>query len=142
MKLDRETRMTILVLARNGQSGRAIARMLGVAENTVRYHLGRQATAAVDGRSLQVHKAAGLAQAITHYIEGRGEDGPVNLADLLEWLIAEHDFRGSLRGLQRYFRRHFPKPASRSMSPRQSPRKRTVEFDAATARAACAEDLY
>ena len=39
MKLDRETRMTISVLARNGQSGRAIARMLGVAENTVRYHL-------------------------------------------------------------------------------------------------------
>ena len=30
MKLDRETRMTISVLARNGQSGRAIARMLGV----------------------------------------------------------------------------------------------------------------
>ena len=39
MKLDRETRMTISVLARNGQSGRAIAPMLGVAEKTVRYPL-------------------------------------------------------------------------------------------------------
>ena len=29
MKLERETRMTITVLARHGQSGRAIARMLG-----------------------------------------------------------------------------------------------------------------
>ena len=59
MKLDRETRMTISVLARNGQSGRAIARMLGVAENTVRYHLRRQAMGAVDGRARQEHKANG-----------------------------------------------------------------------------------
>jgi transposase len=38
----------------------------------------------------------------------------VNLASLHEWLVAEHDFAGSLRGLQRYFRRHFPKPAVRA----------------------------
>jgi transposase len=38
----------------------------------------------------------------------------VNLAVLKEWLVAEHDFTGSLRGLQRYFRRHFPKPARRA----------------------------
>ncbi len=113
MKLDRETRMTILVLARNGQSGRAIARILGVTENAVRYHLGRQQSGAVDGRSRQVHKAAGLAEAIAHYLEEAGE-GPVNLAVLKEWLVAEHDFTGSLRGLQRYFRRHFPKPALRA----------------------------
>src|SRR6266540_5634900 len=109
MKLDEETRMTISVLVRNGQSGRAIARMLGVDEQTVRYHLHRQKTGAVDGRSLQAHRAAGLAEAIAHYLERAGE-GRVNLASLHEWLIAEHDFEGSLRGLQRYFRRHFPKP--------------------------------
>ena len=113
MKLDRETRMTISVLARNGQSGRAIARMLGVTENTVRYHLQRQATAAIDGRTRQEHKADSSAAAIAHYLENAG-DGPVNLASLHEWLIAEHDFTGSLRGLQRYFRRHFPKPAVRA----------------------------
>jgi transposase len=113
MKLDRETRMTISVLTRNGQSGRAIARMLGVTENAVRYHLQRQAAGAVDGRSQQEHKADGCAAAIAHYLEGAGE-GPVNLAVLHEWLIAEHDFAGSLRGLQRYFRRHFPKPARRA----------------------------
>jgi IS30 family transposase len=44
MKLEWETRMTIPVLARHGQSGRAIARMLGVDESTVRYHLQRQQT--------------------------------------------------------------------------------------------------
>ena len=113
MKLDRETRMTISVLARNGQSGRAIARMLGVTEHTVRYHLERQATAAVDGRTRQEHKADGSAEAIARYLEQAG-NGPVNLASLHEWLIAEHDFTGSLRGLQRYFRRHFPKPAVRA----------------------------
>jgi transposase len=113
MKLDRETRMTISVLARNGQSGRAIARILGVTENTVRYHLQRQHAGAVDGRSRQVQKAVGLAEAIAHYLEDAG-DGPVNLAALQEWLVAEHDWTGSLRGLQRYFRRHFPKPALRA----------------------------
>jgi predicted ArsR family transcriptional regulator len=48
MKFDRETRMTISILARNGQSGRAIARMLGVTEHAVRYHLQRQQAGAVD----------------------------------------------------------------------------------------------
>ncbi len=113
MKLDRETRMTISVLARSGQSGRAIARMLGVTENTVRYHLERQANGAVDGRSLQDHKAVRCAEAITAYLE-KSADGPVNLAALHEWLVAEHDFAVSLRGLQRYFRRRFPKPAVRA----------------------------
>ena len=88
MKLERETRMTIPVLAEHGQSGRAIGRMLGVNESTVRYHLERQQTNAIDGRSLQVHKAAGLKDAIAHYIEQRN-DGPPNLASLHEWLVAE-----------------------------------------------------
>src|SRR5437867_10900087 len=110
MKLGRETRMTISELAGRGQSGRAIARILSVDESTVRYHLDRQQRGAVDGRTRQVHKAARLGEAITHYLEDL-ETGPVNLAMLREWLIAEHDYSGSLRGLQRYFRRHFPKPA-------------------------------
>lgn len=110
MKLERETRMTISVLARHGQSGRAIARMLGVDESTVRYHLGRQQSNAIDGRSLQAHKATGLREAIARYLEELG-DGPPNLAVLHEWLITEHDYAGSLRGVQRYFRRHFPRPA-------------------------------
>ena len=113
MKLGRETRMTISELARHGQSGRAIARILSVDESTVRYHLHRQQTGAVDGRSRQVHRAAELAEAIAHYL-GDLDAGPVNLAVLREWLITEHDFTGSLRGLQRYFRRHFPKPAVRA----------------------------
>jgi hypothetical protein len=44
--------MTIGVLARHGQSGRVIARILGVDESTVRYHLARQQSNAMDGLSL------------------------------------------------------------------------------------------
>jgi len=44
---------------------------------------------AVDGWSRQVHKAAVLAEAIAHYLEGGA--GPVNLTSLHEWLVAEHD---------------------------------------------------
>jgi transposase len=128
MKLDRETRMTISVLARNGQSGRAIARMLGVTENTVRYHLQRQASAAIDGRTQQEHKADGCAAAIAHYLE-EAAAGPVNLASLHEWLIAEHDFTGSLRGLQRYFRRHFPKPAVRARRRVETPAGAQAQAD-------------
>ena len=113
MKLDRETRMTITVLAKNGQSKRAIARMLGVDEKAVRYHLRRQAEGAVDGRARQVHKASGMGEAIAHYLESHIA-GPVNLAALHEWLVAEHGFTGALRGLQRYFRQHFPRPAKRA----------------------------
>lgn len=113
MKLDRETRMTISVLARNGQSGRAIARMLGVDEKAVRYHLARQREGTVDGRSLQEHKVAGHTEAIASYLESN-EEGPVNLAALHEWLQTERGFGGSLRGLQRWFRRHHPKPARRA----------------------------
>src|SRR2546427_2260894 len=113
MKLERETRMTISELARHGQSGRAIARILDVDESTIRYHMHRHQANAIDGRSLQVHKAWGLKDAIAHYLEQQ-VDGPPNLAALHEWLIAEHDFTGSLRGVQRYFRRHFPRPAKRA----------------------------
>lgn len=113
MKLDRETRMTISVLARNGQSGRAIARIVGVDESTVRYHLRREAAGAVDGRSQQVQQAASLGEAIAHFMTHAGS-GPVNVAAMLEWLQVEHGFTGSLRGLQRYIRRSFPKPAKRA----------------------------
>jgi transposase len=54
-----------------------------------------------------------VAAAIAHYIASV-DSGPVNLAALHEWLKAEHDFAGSLHGLQRYFRRHYPKPAQRA----------------------------
>jgi hypothetical protein len=58
MKVEEEARMTMKCLSARGQSHRAIARMLGVSEGTVRYHLSRD-EGAVDGRSQQEERAGG-----------------------------------------------------------------------------------
>ena len=113
MKLDEEARMTVGCLASRGQSGRAIARMLGVSEGAVRYHLRRQETGATDGRSRRPSLADDWSEAIAWYVEGIGT-GPVNVAVLWEWLVAEHDYPGSLRSVQRYFRKRYPKPRVRA----------------------------
>jgi transposase len=113
LKLDQEARMTIKHLAARGQSRRQIARMLGICEGSVRYHLRRQAAGAVDGRSRQPHLAVGWSRAIACYLEMTGA-GPANLAALHDWLVAEHGYPGSLRSLQRYFRRHYPRPRKRA----------------------------
>lgn len=104
--------MTMQCLASRGQSRRQIARLLGCAESTVRYHLERQATGAQDGR-LKPQLAEGWGEAVAAYLEAGGE-GPVNLAALHAWLVEEHDYTGSLRSVQRYFRKHYPKPKRRA----------------------------
>lgn len=88
-RLSREDRMTVQALSDRGQSNRELARLLGVTEGAVRYHRRRQAQAA-DGPA------------------------PTNVAALYAWLVAEHDYPGSLRSLQRYVRRVFPAPARRA----------------------------
>ena len=54
-KLDMEARMTIKSLSERGQSNRAIARLLNVHENTIRYHLKRQQQGSLDGRANRSH---------------------------------------------------------------------------------------
>ena len=107
--------MTIEVLSERGVPKRAIARTLGVAESSVRYRLKRTASGAVDGRSKQASSAEPWAEQIRVWMEecaaeGRGR----NLAALHEWLVAEHEFRPSLRSLQRYVDRHYPAPRLRA----------------------------
>lgn len=113
-KLDQEARMTIQTLAERGQSNRAIARLLGVHENAVRYHLKRLCQGAVDGRSRQKHLAADFQEAIATWLEQLDDSGPLNLAALHDWLVTEHHYPGSLRSLQRYFKAHFPHPKVRA----------------------------
>jgi transposase len=113
-KLDKEARMTIKTLSRRGQSNRAIARVLGVHENAVRYHLRRQAKQAVDGRSRQRHLAADYDAVITTWLEHLDPEGPLNLAALHDWLLSEHAYPGTLRSLQRYFKTHYPQPRARA----------------------------
>jgi len=106
--------MTIQTLAGRGQSNRAIARLLGVHENAVRYHLHRMREAIADGRSQQQHLAADFQDAIATWMERLDDDGPLNLAALHDWLVTEQDYPGSLRSLQRYFKAHFPQPKVRA----------------------------
>jgi transposase len=109
---DLELRMTIKTLAAKGQSNRAIARQLELCEGTVRYHLRRLDAGAVDGRSRQARLAEPYHEAIDHWIATRGELS--NLAALHEWLIAEHDYGGSLRSVQRFVRESYPPPPRRA----------------------------
>lgn len=112
-RLENEARTAMAVLAKQGHSQRAVARLLGVTEGTVRYHRQRGASGAVDGRSRRASAAAAHGEAIEHWRSQQGE-GRVNLAALHEWLRREHDYPGSLKSVQRYWRRRYPAPAIRA----------------------------
>ena len=105
--------MAIRCLADRGQSRRQIARTLGVTEGAVRYHLKRMEEGAVDGRSRQKQLAEAWSGAIAHFLED-SPAGPVNLAALHDWLVAEHGYPGSLRSVERYYAKHYPKPKRRA----------------------------
>jgi len=109
---DLETRMTIKTLAARGLAKRAIARQLELCEGTVRYHLRRLQVGAGDGRARQLQRAAAVRAPIDHWMQQR--EGALNLAALHEWLMAEHDYRGSLRSVQRYVRDAYPPPPKRA----------------------------
>ncbi len=126
MKIDREARMAISCLAERGESNRAIARMLGVSEGTVRYH--RRRAGVLDGRSRQAQLASGWSEAIDWYVVTLGE-GPVNMAALYDWLVSEHDYPGSLRSVQRYFRRRYPKPKRRARRRVETPPGAQAQVD-------------
>jgi transposase len=120
--------MTIKHLRSRGHGGREIARLLGVSESTVRYHLERQATGAIDARSLQPHLAERCSEAIGVYVTSVGK-GPVNLADLYDWLVTEHGYEGSLRSVQRYYRKQYPKPKRRARRRVETPPGAQAQVD-------------
>ena len=102
-RLDREARVTIKTLVSRGTTNTAVARLMGVTEGSVRYHVSRMVTGAVDGRGMQPFKAAPQAEAIEHWRQSQ-RDGALNLAALHSWLVAEHGYDGSLRSVQRFGR--------------------------------------
>jgi transposase len=112
-RLENEARTAMTVLLKQGHSQSSVARLLGVSEGTVRYHRRRDMAGAVDGRAAQMSKAAAVADAIAHW-RGQQSGGRVNLAALHEWLKREHDYDGSLKSVQRYWKRTFPAPAIRA----------------------------
>src|SRR3712207_6502120 len=112
-RLDTEARMTIKALSSRGTTTSDIARLLGVTEGAVRYHLERMRSSAVDGRSRQPFRAQAVAEAIDLWRAAQ-QDGPINLAALHDWLVHEHGYAGSLRSVQRYWARTYPAPALRA----------------------------
>lgn len=112
-KLDEEARMTIKTLARKGLSNREAARLLGITEGTVRYHLSRMDEGLPDGRSRRTGRADTYAEAIHTWREARLDEA-INLAALHAWLVREHDYEGSLRSVQRYWNRTYPTPKLRA----------------------------
>jgi transposase len=112
-KLDEEARMTIKTLARKGLSNRETARLLGVTEGAVRYQLRRMEAGTIDGRSRRTGRADAYAEAIDTWREARSGEA-INLAALHEWLVREHDYEGSLRSLQRYWKKTYPAPKLRA----------------------------
>ena len=66
--VDSEIRMTLKVLSEKGCSKAEMARLLGLPESNVRYHLKRMAEGAIDGRELRPRKAGALAEAIAHWL--------------------------------------------------------------------------
>jgi len=111
--VDLEAKMTIKKLYENGCSKAHIAALLGVTEGTVRYHVKRIQGGVHDGRADQVRLAAKYAQAIDYWHDSQG-DGPINLADLHAFLVAEHDYPGSVRSIQRYYHERYPAPKRRA----------------------------
>jgi transposase len=105
--------MTIEVLRERGLSGRAIARQLGVHENTVRYRLARLSSGARDRRAEKVSSVAPFAEAIAYWMESEGARG-MNGQALYTWLVAEHGFGGSYKAVQRFVRAQYPRPRIRA----------------------------
>jgi transposase len=113
-RLRREEVVTIGVLFERGMSKRAIARQLGVDEKAVRYRLARLAAQACDRRADQVSSVTPWSAAIAEWMRSGGPEGGMNGRSLYEWLVAEHDFAGSYKAVQRFVRAQYPSPRIRA----------------------------
>ena len=114
-RLRREEVMTIQVLKEKQVPARAIARQLGVAENTVRYHLERARTGAVDGRKGKPFAAAEIAGVIDAWHAAQLEqERPLNVRELFEHLVHAHGYRDSYKSVLRFVRARFGRPKIRT----------------------------
>lgn len=129
MKITLEGRMTIKQLVEKNVDNREIARLLELDESTIRYHRARQASDAIDGRSRQRQLASGWSEAIEHYRTSLGEDSPLNLAALHDYLVREHGYPGSLKSIQRYWKKHYPEPKLRARRRVETPPGAQAQVD-------------
>jgi len=115
VRLTREEVVTIQVLSAKGLPKRQIARELQVSESTVRYHVQRGLTGAVDGRAGKPRRADELAGAIEAWMELRSQSGrPPNVKELHEHLVAELGYGGSYKSVVRWVRSRWGRPPIRT----------------------------
>lgn len=110
-RLEEEDLITMVKLDEKGQSKRAIGRLLGVDESTVRYHLRRRADGAIDGRQLQRSKCDDHAEWIAGWAEEQGArlrrgERRETAKHLWERLVSERGFSGGYSSVRRYVKRH------------------------------------
>ena len=117
-KLTREQIVTIEVLQERGQSQSQTARILGVSEGAVRYHLRRAQAGAADGRQKPaLIDQLGLAQAVAHWWQAQaeilGQERPPSVQLLHEFLRAEHGYPGSYKSVRKFVRARCGRPPIR-----------------------------
>ena len=110
--------MTIEVLQQRGQSHCQTARILGVSEGAVRYHLRRARDDAPDGRRKPSRiEQLGLAEAVAHWWQGQaeilGKERPPSVQLLQEFLRAEYGYNGSYKSVRKFVRARYGRPPIR-----------------------------
>jgi len=113
--------VALRVLKEKGQANTTTAKVLGVTEGAVRYHLRRQAQGARDGREKPfLLERLGLAEAVQTWWawevkqrEEAREKRPPSAEDLHKYLWEEQAYDGSYKAVLRFVRAKFPGPKIR-----------------------------
>lgn len=135
VKLSPEELVTLKTLDEKGQSNAQIARTLGITEGAVRYRLRRQADPIADRRRGKSRKADPLAHVIDHWVRGdRHPDesippGPIDVRALHDFLVAEHQYRGSYRSVLRLVHDRYPRPRLRPFRRVETPPGAQAQVD-------------
>jgi transposase len=116
--LTREQIVTIEVLQQRAQSQRQTARILGVSEGAVRYHLRRTRDGAADGRRKPSRiEQLGLAGAVAHWWQAQtevlGQERPPSVLLLQEFLRDEYGYDGSYKSVRKFVRARYGRPPVR-----------------------------
>jgi transposase len=116
--LTREQIVTIEVLHQQGQSQCQTARILGVSEGAVRYHLRRAREATADGRQKPSRiEQLGLAEAVAHWWQAQaqilGPQRPPSVQLLQEFLHDEYGYNGSYKSVRKFVRARYGRPPIR-----------------------------
>ena len=132
--LTREQIVTIEVLQQRGQSQRQTARILGVSEGAVRYHLRRARDGAADGRQKPSRiEQLGLVEAVAHWWQAQaeilGQERPPSVLLLHEFLRAEYGYNGSYKSVRKFVRARYGRPPLRPFRRVETPAGAQTQSD-------------